>query len=328
MSKAQGLRGSIAVAGAVLLSATTGIAQTPRPAPPASTAQATPRPYAVPRTPWGHPDFQGAWSHFDSTPLQTPNPDPVSAAEEAKANATRYAPGDADESGARRNRPFGGSSEELGRPRIPRRKSLVVDPANGRIPALLGKVKLWSPIPRGDHWSNHDPGERCITRGMPGALYTGLGYGRGLRILQTPNYVVFFPEIIHDARIVPLDGRPHVGSGVRLWNGDPRGRWDGDTLVIETTNFNNQGEIPGDIPQTEGLNVVERLTRIDANTIEHRITYEDPNVFSRPWTVLAVHVFDPTYVVHEYACHEGNWEYMSNSLTQGRVRDAQAATKR
>jgi hypothetical protein len=205
---------------------------------------------------------------------------------------------------------------------------MVIDPENGRIPALPGKLKLWSPIPRGDNWANHDPGERCITRGMPGSLFGGLGYGRGLRIMQTPTHIVIFPEMIHDARIVPLDGRPHVGSGIRLWDGDPRGHWEGDTLVIETTNYNNQGETPGDLPQTQGLKVIERFTRVNASTIEQLITWEDPNVFARPWTMLAVHALDPTYVVYEYACHEGNWEYMSNSLKQGRVRDAQAATKK
>ena len=212
--------------------------------------------YSAPRTPWGHPDFQGTWSHFDPTPLQTPDPDPVSAAAAARASATRYAPGDSDESGERRNRPFGLSSEERGRPVSTRRKSLVIDPPNGRIPVLQGRVKLWSPLPRGDHWSNHDPEERCITRGTPGGLIGGGGYGRGLRILQTPNYVVFFPEMIHDARIIPVDGRPHVASSIRLWNGDPRGRWEGDTLVVETTNYNDKADLPGNIRQTEGLRVV------------------------------------------------------------------------
>src|SRR5688572_16026014 len=136
---------------------------------------------------------------------------------------------------------------------------------------------------------------------------------------RLPGGVVIASEMIHETRIIPLDGRPRLGAGVRLWNGDPRGRWDGDTLVVETTNFNDKGSIATSaatgrirgIPQSEALHVVERFTRTDANTIDYSVTITDPKVYTKPWTVRLPLNRDDTYQMFEYSCHEGNYA-MSN----------------
>ncbi len=164
------------------------------------------------------------------------------------------------------------------------------------------------------------------------------GYNNAYRILQSPGYVIILYEMIHDARIIPLDGRAHIAPNIRLWMGDSRGRWDGNTLVVETTNFHDrgwiassasQGRIKG-IPISDALYVVERFTRVDADTIRWEVTIEDPNVYTRPWTVAMPLSRDPDYQIFEYACHEGNYA-LPNILKGGRARDmaaAEAARKR
>jgi hypothetical protein len=155
--------------------------------------------------------------------------------------------------------------------------------------------------------------DRCITRGVPGSMFPA-GYNNAYQILQVPGYVVILYEMIHDARIIPLDGRPHLPSGIRLWMGDSRGRWEGDTLVVETANFLDRGWIATSsaagrmkgVPTSDALHVVERFTRVDAETIEYEVTIEDPNVYTRPWTVAMPLTRDPGYQIFEYACHEGN----------------------
>jgi hypothetical protein len=148
---------------------------------------------------------------------------------------------------------------------------------------------------------------------VPGGMFPA-GYNNAYQIVQTPGYVVIHYEMIHEARIIPIDGGPHLPGHVRLWNGDPRGRWEGTTLVVETTNYNHKGWIATQaaagrikgIPQTESLRVVERLTPIDANTIDYEATIDDPKTFTRPWTVSIPLHRNPTYRIYEYACHEGN----------------------
>jgi hypothetical protein len=288
----------------------------------AKTATASAKPYKTPHTAWGDPDLQGTWSHFDPTPLEGPNPDPADAKRRLDARNRRYgAEGKGDG-------PGGGMSHETDRPNSPRRKALVIDPPDNRIPVKPEANEIPDFDRKGDSWVFHEPGERCITRGVPQGFFTGLGYGRAFEIMQTPGYVVMYPEMIHDTRIIPVDGRPHVGKNVHLWNGDPVGHWEGDTLVVDTTNYNNESKVIGDIAQTETLHVVERFTRVDAKTIDHKITFEDPAVFTRPWTVELPQNLDPTYVIYEYSCHEGNKEYMLGSMKQGRDRDAEAAAKK
>jgi hypothetical protein len=140
------------------------------------------------------------------------------------------------------------------------------------------------------------------------------GYNNAYEIIQIPGYVVIVYEMIHDTRVIPLDGRPHVGASIKLWNGDSRGRWEGDTLVIDTTNYNDKGSIATSaatgrirgIPQSEELHVVERFTRVSASTINYSVTITDPKVYTQPWTVALPLNRDEHYRMFEYACHEGN----------------------
>src|SRR5262249_54151834 len=145
---------------------------------------------------------------------------------------------------------------------------------------------------------------------------------------QSPGWVVIISEFIHDARMIPVDGRPHLNDSVRLWNGDPRGHWEGDTLVVETTNFNDKGElfteIGGGFRQTRNIKGTERWTRTDAKTIRHEFTVTDPDVFTQPVKAVTTHkMAPPNFFVVEYACNEGNFHYMSGTLLQGRIRDAE-----
>jgi hypothetical protein len=168
---------------------------------------------------------------------------------------------------------------------------------------------------------------------VPGGIFPA-GYGSGYQILQSPGYVAIVYEMIHEARIIPLEGRPHLGSGFRLWNGDSRGHWEGNTLVVDITNYNDKGSVATNIatqrvraiPQSEDLHVVERFTRVDENTINYEATIEDPKVFTSPWKVAMPLHREPEYQMFEYACHEGN-HAVPNTLSAGRARDRAAAAR-
>ena len=169
------------------------------------------------------------------------------------------------------------------------------------------------------------PWDRCITRGMPGGLLPG-GYGNVYEIVQAPGYVAIVSEMIHDTRIIPLASGPF--TNIRQWNGESRGHWEGNTLVIETKNFNSKGWIATNaasgrikgIPQSEALHVIERLTRVDAETIQYEITIEDPNVYTSPWKVSFPFYKDRSAQIFEYACHEGNYA-MTNMLSGARAEE-------
>jgi hypothetical protein len=172
------------------------------------------------------------------------------------------------------------------------------------------------------------PWDRCVTRGMPGGMLPA-GYNNAYQIMQFPGYVVILYEMIHEARIIPLDGRPAPPAQVRSWNGEPRGRWEGDTLVVETTNYNNLGWIATSqaggrikgIRHTDRLHVVERFRRAAADTISYSATIVDPEIYTAPWTVAFPLTADPDYRIYEYACHEGNYA-MENMLRGARAQDA------
>jgi hypothetical protein len=219
--------------------------------------------------------------------------------------------------------------------RVSRQTSLVVEPADGRVP-----VKAWAEAKRDhdlaytDSWEYMSPWDRCITRGMPAGMFPG-GYGNVYEIVQSPGYVAIVSEMIHETRIIPTNGRPH--PNIRQWSGDSSGRWVGDTLVVETTNFTNKGWIGTNlatgrikgIPQSDALRVVERFTRVDADTIQYEITIDDPVVYTSPWKVSFPFTRDPKAQMFEYACHEGNYA-MSNILSGARAdeRAAAAAAKK
>jgi hypothetical protein len=283
---------------------------------PASAARTTPgatRAWSPPRTADGQPDLQGTWVNFDSTPFETPGVPQLPAGDPGVSPPSHW-----------------GEPSSSTSPAPARRQSMIVDPPDGKVP-----VMRWAEEKRdydlahlGDSWVHETPWVRCITRGVPGGMFPA-GYNNAYQIVQTPGYVVLRYEMIHEARVIPLDGRPHVGKDIRQWNGDPRGHWDGNTLVVDTTNFNDRGSIATSaatgrirgIPQSEALHVIERFTPVDANTIDYEVTIEDPKVYTKPWKAAMPLTRDAKYQIFEYACQEGNYA-VPNELSGGRARDA------
>ena len=278
--------------------------------------------FAPAKTPDGQPDFRGTWVNFDSTPFEAPAP-----AGGSNGAPIPSAPGI--------NPPSHWADHDS--PMKAARRSMVVDPPDGRVP-----VMKWAEDKRAydldhvqDHWTHQTSWERCITRGMPAGMFPA-GYNNAYEFIQTQGYVVIRYEMIHNARIIPIDGRPRLGDKIRQWDGEPRGHWEGNTLVIESTNYNDKGMIATSaatqrirgIPQTEALHVVERFTPVDANTIVYRATIEDKNVYTKPWTVEIPLTRDPKYRMFEYSCEEGNYA-TPNILAGGRKaeRDAAGGTK-
>jgi hypothetical protein len=274
------------------------------------------------RTPDGRPDLQGIWTNATITPFERP----ASLRDRAfltEAEAEALEQQAASRRGAEDARPRPGDVGSYNqfwfdsgeRVVSTRRTSLVVDPPDGRVPLRpeAEAARNYNSAHEGDSYEFMSVWDRCITRGVPAGMFPA-GYNNAYQIVQAPGYVVIHYEMIHEARIIPVDGRPHLPAQVRLWNGDPRGRWEGNTLVVDTTNYNNKGWIATQaaagrikgIPQSESLHVVERLTRIDANRIDYEVTIDDPKMFTRPWTVSIPLHRDPTYQIYEYACHEGN----------------------
>ncbi len=289
------------------------------------------------RTADGQPDIQGIWTNYDGTPFETPD----DADLERLAPLAYWFPGtnDPDRLRAAAARPredsqrIGFADGPSAALRNESRRSMVVDPPSGRVPVRseAEATRDYNLVNLTDSWLNHTPWERCITRGVPGGIFPG-GYGAGYQIFQAPGYVVLFYEMIHEARIIPLGDRPHLPGTIRQWNGDPRGRWEGNTLVVETTNYNDQGTIGTNIatrairgiPQSEALHLVERFTPSGPDTIDYEVTIDDPGSFTRTWTVAMPLNRDPTYQIFEYACHEGNYGLV-NSLKAGRAEDDAAA---
>jgi hypothetical protein len=285
-------------------------------------------PWTPPRTPDGQPDISGTWTNFDPTPFEAPDPE-----EDAKRLAALrkwFPPGDGTGPS-----PDFGDGPGAAKPN-PRRRSLVVDPPNGRVPVRpeAEAKKDYALAHLTDSWEFHTPWERCITRGIPGAIFPG-GYGSGYQILQVPGYVVILYEMIHEARIIPIDGRPHVGPNIRLWNGDSRGRWEGNTLVVEIANYNDKGPIASNIAsqamrnisQSDALRVVERFTPVGPDTINYEVTIEDPKTFTRPWKLAVPLNRDAKYQLYEYACHEGNYA-IPNTLSGARAQEAEEAARK
>jgi len=263
-------------------------------------------------------DLQGTWTNGTLTPLERPPAlaakafyTPEEAAAEERQSAERR------NSRSRRPGDVGGDNEafvDSGYKLVSTRQtSLVVDPADGRIPlrAEAEKQRDFN-VNSLDSYETMSPWDRCITR-SPTNLFPA-GYNNAYQIVQTKDYVMIMSEMIHEARIVPLDGRPHVNAGIGEWLGDSRGRWEGKTLVIDTTNFRDGGWIATHagagrlrgVPHTKSLHLVERLTRADATTLVYEATIEDPAAFERPWTFSMPFAKSDDYQIFEYACHEGN----------------------
>jgi hypothetical protein len=298
----------------------------------------------LPRTPWGDPDLQGIWNNGTVTPLERPSElagKQVFTDEEASAftkQARERANADRRDGSPRADidRAYNEFWFDRGTTVDTRRTSLIVDPINGRIPALTpeGQAREAARADRrrrrgpSDSWEDRSLTERCIlNHGVP-PLPTG--YNNNYQILQTPGYVVILYEMLYEPRIIPLDGRRHVGRDIKLWRGDSRGRWDGNTLVVETTNFSDKVMIRGiNIDPTEALHITERFTRVNANTIDYQFTIEDPNTWTRPFTG-SVPMTRTDELMYEYACHEGNYGMfgiLAGARAEERAADERARKK-
>ena len=225
--------------------------------------------------------------------------------------------------------------DDRGKPN--RQASLIVDPPDGRIPPLTAEAQKLAAHRAAarrsrpcaataggchDSWEDESLWDRCITRGAVGSIVPNT-YNQGNQIIQTPGYVILRNEMIHETRIIPVngpvDGRPHAPSGIRTWMGDSRGHWENGALVVETVNFNGRDVIVG-TPVSDSVRLVERFTRLGPDTLEYRLTVDDPKTWTKPWTAAFPLRRDPKYVLYEYACHEGNY-YMYNALTGARKQE-------
>jgi hypothetical protein len=301
--------------------------------------------FTAPRTSFGHPDLSGTWTNNNATPLQRPaqwaDKELLTDAELATVrSAARQLEEDGDAL-------FGdelildaisGDAEpeshdtETGNyngfwlpPReFERRTSLIIDPPNGRIPPYTPEAQARRAVaaeqrrlhPADGPWSR-GLGERCITFGVPRLT---AAYSSVFEVVQSPQEVVFVMETIHNARVIPLDGRPHLSSGVPQWDGSSRGHWEGDTLVVDTIGFSAKSDMMG---SSTGLHLVERFTRIAPDVLQYDVTMSDPSTWTQPWTVrIPMKQIDEPLI--EYACHEGNLG-MFGILAGARKQEADAA---
>jgi len=302
-----------------------------------------PKKYSAPKTPWGDPDLQGVWNDATSTPLQRPGAvgeKGVLNDEEAQEFQKSL------EHDLTRDRRDGGSDADVNRAynehwmdarrlRITadRRTSLIVDPVDGRIPPLVapsperrraqasradGAARFAAGLPA--DFTDMSWPVRCVVRtDVPPYLPTI--YNNNFQIFQSPGYVTIAPEMIHSARIIPVDGRPHLDKNLRQWLGDTRGHWEGSTLVVETTNFKSEEGVlfQGANPAT--FTITERFTRVAPDAINYEFTVADPMTWTKPWTALIPwNKVDPGEQMFEYACHEDNFD-MVHFLTGARLRE-------
>ena len=280
----------------------------------------------IPRTAWGVPDLQGLWNNSATTPLEH-----LTDEERARGRRTQLPVILATQG-------TGASWTEL--EGTIGRESLIVDPPDGRIrmtqqgvQRLIDRENARAGRGEADSWLDRNNWERCISRTLPTAMVPA-HYNANYQIFQTPDYVALVMEMIHEARIVPLDGRPHASRAIRQWLGDGRGHWAGDTLVVETLHFNGKVDggdyqpshvIPnGPRGSGETLRLIERFTLVNANTIDYQVTVDDPQTYAVPYTVaIPMHRSAPDVTLFEYACHEGNYA-MVNLLRAGRADEQQA----
>lgn len=297
--------------------------------------QASPKRWTQPHTPDGQPDLQGVWTNATITPFERPSDlaaKPVLTDQEAAALEEKAAENRADrppregDVGSYNQVWFDSGTKVV----ATKQTALVVDPTDGRVPVRpeAEAKREYNLAHNTDSYEYMSLWDRCITRGVPGSLFPA-GYNNAYEIVQIPGYVVLLSEMIHNARIIPIDGRPHVSGAIRQWDGDSRGRWEGNTLVVDTANYNSRsqistsaagGRIKGIVP-SEKLRVVERFTRVSADTIRYEVTIDDPNTFTKPWKVSIPMTRDANYRIYEYACQEGNYA-MTDILNGGRVEDA------
>jgi hypothetical protein len=286
------------------------------------------RGYVVPKTPWGDPDLQGIWSSDEeaSVPFERPINGVKDVVEDSEL----------EELLAEREKQRRDSAETVGGitgagpvhwyehfGRTSPRTSLVIDPPDGRVPALTAKAQARQGGGRGRGGSSFGNGpfnsytdfslyDRCITRGLPGVMFPAI-YNNNTSIVQAPGVVAITYEMIHETRVVPLDGRPFSSGRIRHWMGEARGRWEGDALVVETKHFTGKTSYRG---SADTLHLIERFTRVGDTHVRYEVTVNDPETFVRPWT--AALNLTPGVDLFEYACHEGNYA-MKNMLSGARA---------
>jgi hypothetical protein len=310
---------------------------------------ATPQKTSVPHTPWGDPDLQGVWNDATSTPLQRPSSvgaKDILSDEEAAEFQQELA------NDLSRDRRDGGADADVNRAynehwmdsrrlkiTADRRTSLIVDPPDGRIPPLvpLPPEREKARAARAAANSRFNAGlpetymdmslpVRCVIR-TDSPPYLPTIYNNDFQIVQSPGYVVIAPEMIHSARIIPLDGRPHIGKNLHQWLGDSRGHWEGNTLVVETTNFRTDDGVVFQNANPATFKITERFSRVDAKTINYEFKVEDPQTWTRPWTaVIPWTKIDPEEQMYEYACHEDNYDIV-HFLSGARSREKRGETK-
>jgi hypothetical protein len=299
--------------------------------------------YVPPRTSDGKPNLEGVYSFSTITPLQRPDAlagkDTLSeeeaaafeASENTRLNRDLFDPIKGQPSAGYAPRAEGGvlSYNEFWYERGSRltgdkRTSLVVEPADGKIPFTQAAIRRnaeraqLSNSGRGDSHEERPLADRCLIGFNSGPPMTPGAYNNNVQIMQAPGYVAIINEMVHNVRIIPTDGRPH--GNLRQWSGDSRGRWDGDTLVVDTINFRRETSLPG---STADTHVVERFRRVDANTILYDFTVTDPNAYIRPWRAMVPFVKSDA-PIYEYACHEGNYA-LPNILAGARAQENKAA---
>jgi hypothetical protein len=309
--------------------------------------------YVVPRTAWGDPDLEGKWpgTRMVGVPMQRPealgvrnvlNDEEFAAREAQFAQQAEQDSADFDLEAATSTPggdvggPVSPPPHWLERGEPQRQASLIVDPPNGRMPPYTEASQKRQAEARAlresrgpaDSYTDRSLYDRCITRGIAGSVLPVI-YNNGNQIVQSPGYVAFVNEMIHETRVIPLDGRPHVASDIKLWLGDSRGRWEGDTLVVETTNLTDRtgiGVNGGGARHSAAIKITERLTRVDADTIDYTMTVDDPETWTAPWTMQYPLQRDDAYGMYEYACHEGNYA-MFNILSGARADERAAANR-
>ena len=310
-------------------------AQTPAPAKPGAKV------FVPPKTPWGEPDLQGLYSNKTITPLERP------AQFAGQAELTDAEIAELENRAATRSVDNGRSKGteadvssaynefwwDRGKKVTTKRSSLIIDPSDGRVPALTADAQRRAadeykqPIYRGggangrgaDWTTDRSLFERCITRGLPGAMSPS-AYNNTYRIVQSPGYVAIQIEMLGGTRIIPTNGGRHVGSSLREYMGDSRGHWESNTLVVETTNFSNRTLYRG---SSESMKLIERFTVVEPNVLDYEFTVVDPTTFVRPWTA-SIPYMRTTDQLFEYACHEGNYG-MEGILQGARAEESKAA---
>jgi hypothetical protein len=316
---------------------------------PASSASSAPRAWVQKRTPDGHPDFQGVWANNTVTPLQRPKQwegkQRLTDAEVADLQkfAAQIVENDGDAqfgdglilavldriTNPKSYDPGTGNYNQfwlVDRDWHDRRTALMTDPPDGKIPPLTPEAqkRRAAEIDSRKVHAFEDPevfplGERCVNFGIPRLQ---AGYNSYLQIVQSPGYVTIMNEMAHDARVIPLDGRPHLDGRLRVWNGDSRGHWEGDTLVIDTTNFSPKSDFMG---SHENLRLTEKIRRDGPDILNYEFTVNDPTTWTAPWTAM-IPLKLKNELIYEFACHEGN-EAIPDMLRGHRFEEREAADK-